>query len=135
VFSGTGGSAIGPFRAEITAPDPLRWTNRPDRVNRTEPLRIEWTGGVGLVRIGGQFARETSTGTPELTGFVCTARQVDGTFSVPVTILSQIPAGSRGGMYVSSEIVQPAATANSAVQVDGSRFRLLQSANAAVQVE
>lgn len=136
-FAGSGGSVIGPFTAEVELPEPLQWTNRRERISRNEPLRVEWTGGMGIVRIGGQFARETGGPIPDLSGFVCTANAANGNFTVPASILMQIPQGSRGGMYISME---PSRTnfnfpLRSGGAMDGSRFRLLYRADGAVQVE
>ena len=99
-LKGTGGSDIGAFTATVTVPTPLTCKNCDlDTIDRSQPLTINWSGGGGsqdYVQIGG-FAT-----TPSLADstknvaviFSCTARASDGTFTVPVSILSQLPTSS-----------------------------------------
>lgn len=103
-MSGTGGADIGAFHATVTVPTPLACTNCADpngidAIDRTKPLLVTWTGGGGssdYVQVGG-LSTVASTADPTknvAVVFSCTARASDGQFTVPVSILSQMPPSS-----------------------------------------
>ena len=96
-----GGTDIGSFTANITVPAPLDCTNcgAIATIDRTKPLTINWTGGGGSqdsVHIGGtSMAPSTADPTQSIAvAFSCAARASDGTLTVPVSILSQMPPSS-----------------------------------------
>lgn len=99
---GTQVGAFGPVRISVPAFD---WTNRAGitSVNRSQALTINWTGGApGSVLIQGFAGNYTSGGispsnpdpTIDAAGFSCTARASAGTFTVPTSVLQQLPAAT-----------------------------------------
>jgi hypothetical protein len=101
-ISGTGGTDIGAFTASVDLPGDFVWSNQdaiPDPIPRSSGLTITWTGGgTGLVTITGAALRQTG-GTQqspiyELTSFDCVAQASAGTFTVPASVLQQLPAVS-----------------------------------------
>jgi len=92
VIAGSGGADIGAFTGRMDFPADLVWTNIDaitDPVPRNTPLTIRWTGGgTGLITITGAAANAlTSTSTV----FICTGQASLGTFTVPVSVLQQMP--------------------------------------------
>ena len=100
--AGTGGADVGPFSASITLPGDFVWTNQssiPNPIPRASPLTVTWTGGAGgLVNVlGAALTRAGGTGasaTYSALGFNCTAPASAGSFTVPSSILQQLPAVS-----------------------------------------
>jgi uncharacterized protein (TIGR03437 family) len=103
-MKGTGGADIGAFTGTVTVPTPLACTNCDgatgiNTIDRTKPLLVTWTGGGGssdYVQVGG-LSTVASTADPTknvVVVFSCTARATDGQFTVPVSILSQMPQSS-----------------------------------------
>jgi hypothetical protein len=99
-LNGTGGADVGAFSAQVTVPS-FTWTNKSavTVVNRNVALTVNWTGGgTGLVTINGFSGRAisgTSTNaTFDATGFVCVAQASAGTFTVPTSVLQQLPAAN-----------------------------------------
>lgn len=94
-FNVAGGADVGPFTASIDFPRSFQWDHDViTSVNRSQPLTVTWTGGTAgaLVSIQG-----TSTAAQSATGgvgaaFQCWADATQGTFTVPVSILSALPA-------------------------------------------
>ena len=119
-ISGTGGSDIGPFSASVTFPGDFTWTNQDtiaDPIPRTSPLTVNWTGGTtGLVSITGTTYTSLTGSTTQNTIynaslFTCIAQATAGTFTVPVSVLSQLDAvsgdlttGSYGSLSVFATI-------------------------------
>jgi hypothetical protein len=91
-IAGTGGTDIGPFTGGMDFPADLAWTNKDaiaTPIPRATALPIVWTGGgTGLVTITGTGV---IVATSEATVFICTARASAGTFTVPVSVLQQMP--------------------------------------------
>ena len=100
-IKGTGGADVGPFSASITVPPALNCSPSCDitTIDRTQPLTIQWTGGGGnqdYVEVAG-VATAASLADPKTNVavlFACTARASDGTLTVPVSVLSQMPTSS-----------------------------------------
>jgi hypothetical protein len=97
-LAGTGGTDIGAFNAEVTVPATIEWANSKDisTVIRSQPLNVTWTGAAsGVVTITGVSAStaDASSANPIYDGsiFVCYANGSAGSFSVPSSILSQLP--------------------------------------------
>jgi uncharacterized protein (TIGR03437 family) len=102
--NGGGGPDVGGFRTSITLPQPLVWTNRAaiNTVQRSNGVTITWTGG-GSGRLAYIFGTSGSAidETNIAAGFVCVARSEAGTFTVPASITSALPASftsSAGGI-------------------------------------
>jgi len=101
-ITGAGGADIGAFKASVDLPGDFVWSNRdaiPDPIPRGSGLRITWTGGgAGLVMIAGNALAQTG-GTQqnpiyEGTFFDCFAQASTGSFTVPASVLQQLPAVS-----------------------------------------
>ncbi len=95
IDNGAGGKDVGPFRATLTLPDPLTWTNKDSVTNvpRSQDLLVTWspTSLNGFVIITGGSANTN----PQVSGaFICTERASAGQFSVPSVVLSALPASS-----------------------------------------
>ena len=89
--NGSGSQAVGAFKAAITLPPPLNWTNQASltAVDRTQGLTVTWSGGLAdkeFVMIVGLSANQATA------GFLCTERVSAGQFTVPAWVLSSIPA-------------------------------------------
>jgi hypothetical protein len=102
-ISGTGGSDIGPFTATVNFPGNFTWTNEAtlsDPIPRNSPLTVNWTGGTtGLVTITGSAYTQAPGTTLEnpiysASLFSCIAQASAGTFTVPVSVVSQLDAVS-----------------------------------------
>jgi uncharacterized protein (TIGR03437 family) len=101
-ISGTGGADIGPFTASVSFPD-FTWTNQTQfsaPITRGTALPITWTGGSpGLVSISGSSETGGNATNPlyRRTVFVCTVSASAGNFTVPVSVLQQLPVSSGNG--------------------------------------
>jgi uncharacterized protein (TIGR03437 family) len=99
-IAGTGGPDVGAFSAGLDVPGNFVWANQAniaDPIPRNNGLNITWTGGTtGLVSITGiSMARVGgSTDDPIYDAgiFSCTAQASAGSFTVPASVLQQIPA-------------------------------------------
>lgn len=123
-LTGPGGNDVGPFEASVSVPAPFVWTNRDgiNDVTRSQGLALAWSGGAGVMIITGVSARRIG-GTPDDpdydgAAFVCFANAGAGNFTVPASILSQLPESgdimTGGGMgFLSLSNSGP---------VDGGRF-------------
>jgi uncharacterized protein (TIGR03437 family) len=114
-MAGPGGTDIGVFNASLDVPGAFAWTN-PDAlanpIPRSSNMPITWTGGSsGLVSITGMAMSQTggTTANPiyDATVFVCIAQASAGNFTVPSSVLQQLPAvssditsGSMGNLMV-----------------------------------
>lgn len=90
VDNGTGGADVGPFKATLTIPQPLTWTNQSSITNvpRSANLTITWSGGADLVTITGF----SSLSSPQVGAvFICTAQASLGSFTIPSLVLSLLP--------------------------------------------
>jgi uncharacterized protein (TIGR03437 family) len=94
VDNGSGTPAVGPFKAAITLPPPLTWTNMGAvaAVDRTQDLTVTWSGGNSdkeFVLIVG-----LSDNSQAVAGYLCTEKVSAGQFTVPAWVLSSIPASA-----------------------------------------
>jgi hypothetical protein len=98
-ISGTGGTHIGAFSANINFPGLFTWTNEaavPAVIPRSQSLPVTWTGGGdGLVTISG-FAGAQAGGTLtdpiyDVAAFTCSAPASAGSFTIPSSVLQQLP--------------------------------------------
>lgn len=94
-LTGSGGKDVGPFSATVSLPTPLTVINFPSMVNRSSGLTLNWTGGnpSDLVAISGT-ASSVENGVETGASFVCNTTAETGTFTVPASILNQLPAAS-----------------------------------------
>jgi len=96
-LTGPGGADIGPFEASVTVPAPFVWTNRDgiSTITRSQGLALTWSGGAGVMIISGVSARRVggTEDNPDYDGaaFVCFANAGAGNFTVPASILNQLP--------------------------------------------
>jgi hypothetical protein len=99
-LAGAGGNDVGSFNASITIGSPLTVTGGlPSSVTRSAGLTLNWTGGNpnDMVEIIGGASTSTGSGTSKVTTsttFICLTTAGAGTFTVPASILTQLPATS-----------------------------------------
>jgi uncharacterized protein (TIGR03437 family) len=98
-FAGAGnGADVGAFSVNLTLGNPLTVTGGlPTTVNRGNPRTLNWTGGNAsdLVEIVGSSTTSTGSGTSQVSDswtFICTTNAGAGTFTVPSSVLQQLPA-------------------------------------------
>ena len=96
-LNGAGGKDVGKFSASLTLGTPLSITGGlPSAITRSAGLTLNWTGGnaTDLVLIFGEAGTNSGSGNATVTGadFICTTTAGAGTFTVPASILSQLPA-------------------------------------------
>jgi uncharacterized protein (TIGR03437 family) len=97
-LAGAGGKDVGAFNASLTLGTPITVTGGlPSTVIRSAGLTLNWTGGLAtdIVSIGGSASTVTGTGTnavTDSTSFSCTTTAGKGTFTVPASVLQQLPA-------------------------------------------
>jgi hypothetical protein len=97
-LNGAGGRDVGQFNASVTLGPPLTITGGlPSTVTRSAGLPLNWTGGnsTDVVMIIGYAGTTTLSGANasiDATEFICTTTAGKGTFTVPSSILLQLPA-------------------------------------------
>jgi hypothetical protein len=100
-ITGTGGADVGPFKASITLPDNLVWTNQGNFANVPNlDLTIAWTGGNApgnpVVTIFGNStvvnAKDPSKSRAK--SFYCAAPASAGKFVVPAAVRQQMPSSN-----------------------------------------
>ena len=105
-LGGSGGADVGPFAGSLDIVPDLLVSNNPDEfklINRSAGTSIRWTGGepsTVLTITGRSAAVNSQTGSVSGTIFVCIQNVSVGQFTVPASILSQLPASqitSAGG--------------------------------------
>lgn len=97
-LTGPGGADVGSFTGSIQVGPELEWTNRTSltSVDRSRPLTVTWTGGEPSTLVTIQGTSTVIQGTSvSATSFQCYARNTDRQFTVPVSVLSQLPASGR----------------------------------------
>jgi hypothetical protein len=92
--SSPGGKDVGPFRADITLADAAVWSNRDQvaAVDRSQGVTLNWTGGndaTQLAMLGG-FSNSPDGKASGM--FFCLAHMAQGSFTVPVAALANLPA-------------------------------------------
>ncbi|HYL73326.1 MAG TPA: hypothetical protein VEU96_03930 [Bryobacteraceae bacterium] len=116
--AGAGGADVGKFNTQITLGAPLNLIGGlPSTVNRSAGLTLNWTGGnpSDLVEIFGSSRTTSGSGASAITdvwSFICTTTAGVGTFTVPSSILLQLPAvsassASGGGFLEFASAVTP----------------------------
>jgi uncharacterized protein (TIGR03437 family) len=96
-LNGAGGTDVGPFNTSITIGSPLTLNPPlPTTVTESAGLTLNWTGGNSsdVVEIMGASAFASGTGVSQVTDtteFVCVTTAGQKTFTVPASILTQLP--------------------------------------------
>jgi uncharacterized protein (TIGR03437 family) len=134
--TGAGGNDVGPFNTSISI-GPLFTLNNPLPTTVTESagLTINWTGGNAsdTVQINGSSGTTTGTGANEITTeteFICTTTAGQGTFTVPASILTWLPAitaaqvaaGNADGSLSVTSSATPRTSFNATLKTDGSNI-------------
>src|SRR6185436_5375278 len=94
VDNGTGSPAVGPFKAALTLPPMLLWTNKGSvaSLDRTQDLTVTWSGGIPdkefAVIVGIASSNQVTA------GFLCAEKVSAGKFTVPAWVLSSLPASA-----------------------------------------
>jgi len=96
VFTGPGSTAVGSFRGSLIVPTEFVVTNPSamGTIERAAGLTVTWTGGDPdtLVFITGSSIVSSPTGSLAGASFQCYASNPAGRFTVPVSVLQQLPA-------------------------------------------
>jgi hypothetical protein len=99
IDNGGGGADVGPFQATLTVPSPIfSWTNADANltINRAAGVDLQWAGGDPTTQVnitGSVIVIDPSTF--QITsggGFMCTANNSDGHFTLTPAVLSLMPA-------------------------------------------
>jgi hypothetical protein len=96
-LNGAGGKDVGSFNTSITLGTPLTVTGGlPSTVTRSQGLTLNWTGGnsTDAVQIIGYSGTQSGTGANIVTSateFICTTTAGAGSFTVPSSVLNQLP--------------------------------------------
>ena len=99
-LNGGGGTDVGTFNTKMTLSPLLTVTGGlPNSVTRNAGLTLNWTGGNAsdLVEIIGSSSTSSGSGTSTVTtttSFICLATAGAKTFTVPASVLNQLPANS-----------------------------------------
>jgi uncharacterized protein (TIGR03437 family) len=97
-LTGAGGADVGSFNTSLTLGSPLTITgDLPTSVTRSAGLTLNWTGGNAsdVVEIIGGSSTTTGTGASAITNstsFICLTTAGQKTFTVPASVLNQLPA-------------------------------------------
>ena len=108
-ISGPGGAAIGAFNGSVTIVPDLVVTNDPEQlkqINRGSSVTVRWTGGEPgtVLTITGVSADTSGNGA----GFSCIENVSAGSFTIPASILGQLPASPSVGAGGISFVVRGA---------------------------
>src|ERR1019366_8355149 len=107
-LSGAGGKDVGSFSTSLTLGSPLIITGGlPSTVVRSAGVPLNWTGGNASdeVVIVGLSENTTGSGSSAVTTgaeFICMTTAGKGGFTVPASILTQLPASAPGILELSS---------------------------------
>ena len=101
-LSGPGGADVGAFTGGLDTVSDLVVTNPDDLkvITRSGGVTVHWTGGDSstvLTISGGSFTVSQS-GTSTGAAFICRQNTSAGSFTVPASILGQIPASATNGV-------------------------------------
>ncbi len=99
--SGPGGSQVGAFSGSFSVVSDFV-ISQPETafrvINRSSPLTVSWTGGAPGTVLTIQGQSQTISGTTVGgAGFICIVNTSAGQFTVPASVLSQLPASSSIG--------------------------------------
>ena len=92
-ISGPGGKDVGPFQVAMTVAPPVTWTNmnQMTTIDRNQNLTFTWSGGSDsmLVLIAGAGLDQTAK---DAGGFFCFVPSAPGSYTVPASVLGNLPA-------------------------------------------
>jgi uncharacterized protein (TIGR03437 family) len=97
-LNGAGGADVGAFNASVNLGSALNISGGlPTAITRGNGLTLNWTGGnstdvVNIIGIAGQNIGTGTNARVDATEFFCTTTAGAGTFTVPASILNQLPA-------------------------------------------
>jgi uncharacterized protein (TIGR03437 family) len=123
-LAGAGGNDVGSFSTSLTLATAITVTGGlPSTVPESSPLTINWTGGNAsdMLEIVGASSTNTGTGANQVTTsteFICVTTAGAKTFTVPSSILTQLPAAANGSLLVLSG--NNSATFSATLKADGS---------------
>ncbi len=101
-LAGSGGTDVGPFNTSLTIGSPLTLNSPlPTTVTESAGLTLNWTGGNAsdVVEIFGYSGTGCGTGANQVANaaaFYCTTTAGQKTFTVPASILTQLPTVTAG---------------------------------------
>jgi len=119
--NGTGGADVGPFRAALTIPSPLIWTNRNDIsvIPRSQDLTLIWSGG-GDREVVAILGTSATPAAGVGARFICTERAGAGRFTVPAHVVSALPlSGSSEGVPIGFVMLGSTAAETNRFQAPG----------------
>lgn len=102
--SATGGKDVPAFSASLQVPAmPVMTSPQPDAaarfpVSRSSGLTVTWTGGLPNQYISLLGYNSTDNSGTVGASFQCVAAAVDGTFTIPPSVLMALPPGNFGGL-------------------------------------
>jgi uncharacterized protein (TIGR03437 family) len=98
-LTGTGGAQVGAFSGALDVGDEIVWTNYQEArtVTRSNPLTVRWTGASLSQYVSISGSSITLEGG--FTSFTCLANRSAGQFTVPASVLSQLPASPDFGGF------------------------------------
>ncbi|HWE52276.1 MAG TPA: hypothetical protein VG273_20950 [Bryobacteraceae bacterium] len=96
-FSSPGGANLGPQNFTFTLPQQVTWTNMSaitgSAVDRTQGLKVTWSGGDANGYVDILVQAQNSTGTFQ-SYIDCAAKTSDGQFTIPPSALLAMPTGT-----------------------------------------
>jgi hypothetical protein len=124
VDNGSGTASVGPFRASLTLPATLTWSNQSSitEVRRSQDLTVTWSGadsGNDYVMIQGLSSNTGIGGGALLT---CVERASAGRFTIPAYVLSAMPAS--GTMSAGSSVPTAYLRVSNIPTMDAFRFQV-----------
>ncbi len=117
-MKGAAGDDVGSFSTSLTLASPLTITgDLPATITRSAGLTLNWNGGnpSDMVEIIGNSGTTTGTGSSAVTNtssFICITTAGQRTFTVPASILNQLPATPTGFLIVASGVTPAKFTAS-----------------------
>ena len=122
VTNGNGGSQVPAFSWSDTLSPPIPTTGLPATINRAQDLTVKWTntGVYSLLTIFGYSAVPLNGSQNSWVEFVCTADVTAGSFTIPASILSLLPANGVGDAGVAGAILEIAGVVDNRFTVAGS---------------
>jgi hypothetical protein len=117
------GPDVGAFRATLTLPAPIQWTNQDSFsvVRRSQDLTVTWTGGDSakeFVEVNVTSYDTTRAVAAEIT---CTERASAGRFTIPSWLLSTLPASS--GFFSGTSLPAGRVNVRTYTIVESARFQ------------
>jgi hypothetical protein len=123
IDNGAGGFEVGPFRATLSFPAPLNWTNRDSlqNISRSEDLKLTWNGADANTEFVVIVGTSTDYDKNARATFTCTERADAGAFTVPQMFLSALPASA--GDWQNQEMPSGILMVGTASQLSSATFQ------------